>query len=274
MRILILVLVVGGALFWFLSKPNKTLPFAIPEGDANLGAYVATSSGCPSCHGADYSGGEAIYSPFGTFYAPNITPAVYDVSAETFALALLNGVGQNGQHLYPAFPYSTYRQMTAQDVADLYAFLRSLPPVDVASKTNELPFYAKWQRSLGIWKQLRPTPPEVVSRGGYLVEVLGHCQECHTPRNLIGQLKYNHAFEGGDIYGASGKVIGHSSNLKSGDVANWSSDEIESYLSDGFTPEYDTAGGAMVEVIENNTAKLRPDDRKAIAQYLVDIRSE
>ncbi len=269
MRVFLLVLFVSAVFFWVLSRPDTSLDIALPNGNPSRGEYVSIAAGCASCHGSDYGGGDALYSPFGTFYAPNITPSHWQSTPEEFAVAMLNGVSPEGKHLYPAFPYSTYETMDAQDVADLYAYISSLPSVERASKPHELPFYARWRRTLGIWKHLRGKHPETPNRGAYLVETLGHCQECHTPRTLWGTLRYSRAFEGAAIYGAEGKK-GKTPSLVTGDVAGWSESEIASYLSDGFTPEFDTAGSEMVEVIEN-TSRLSSEDRNAIAQYLKSI---
>ncbi len=269
MRIFLLICILGAAAFWVLTIPRTTLPFDLPNGNPSRGEYLAIAGGCASCHGADYGGGEALYSPFGVFYAPNITPAHWQATKEAFAVAMLKGVSPEGKHLYPAFPYSSYETMTASNVADLYAYISTLPSVERASKPHELPIFARWRRTLGIWKILRSKHPETPDRGAYLVETLGHCQECHTPRTLWGTLRYSRAFEGAAIYGPEGKK-GKTPSLITGDVASWSESEIASYLSDGFTPEYDSAGGEMVEVIEN-TSRLESDDRKAIAQYLKSI---
>ncbi len=270
MRSFLVFIAIFGLGFFLLSLPKKSLPFDIPEGDAKRGEYLAIAAGCASCHGEDYAGGDALYSPFGIFYAPNITQASYQVSADEFAIALLNGVDQNGKHLYPAFPYSTYETMRAQDVADLYAYISALPAVEKANQPHELKFFARWRRPLGLWKKLRGKHPDDDMRGAYLAETLGHCQECHTPRMPWGTLRYSRAYQGGKIYNQESKVAGSAPNLITGEAASWSASEIESYLSDGFTPEFDSAGGEMVEVIEN-TSRLSAEDRKALAEYIANL---
>ncbi len=272
MRTFLVLIAVAGLGFFLLTLPRKSLPFEIPEGDALNGEYIAIAAGCASCHGKDYAGGEPLYSPFGIFHAPNITPSNYQASKEEFARALLNGVSKNGKHLYPAFPYSSYQQMSANDVGDLYTYIASLPPVAKDTPKDQLVFFARWRRPLGLWKKFRGSPPEPEGRGGYLVEVLGHCQECHTPRSFLGTLRYAKSFEGGKIYNASRKPVGKAPSLVSGDSAHWSESEISSYLQDGFTPDFDSAGGAMVEVIEN-TSRLNEGDREDIAAY-IDALSE
>ncbi len=250
--------------------PKTSLPYDIPEGDAERGAYIAIAGGCASCHGEDFAGGDALYSPFGTFYAPNLTPARYQATKKEFARALLNGVGKDGKHLYPAFPYSSYETMRAEDLGDLYAYISSLKPIEKATQADDLLVIARWRRVLGLWKKLRGKHPADETRGAYLAETLGHCQECHTPRTPWGTLRYSHAFEGGKIYNAARKLAGSTPSLVSGDVAHWSAEEIESYLSDGFTPEFDSAGGEMVKVIKN-TSRLTDADRVALAEYIAGL---
>jgi mono/diheme cytochrome c family protein len=181
------------------------------EGDAAAGETLFWAGGCASCHAAPdaegeakllLSGGVSLASDFGTFVAPNISPdpdtGIGNWTIADFSNAMLAGVSPKGEHYYPAFPYTSYTRMTDQDIADLFAFLNTLPPSDVASLPHQIGFPFNIRRSLGGWKflyfsdQPRVTlggPDTEIARGQYLVEGPGHCGECHTPRNLIGRIR-------------------------------------------------------------------------------------
>ncbi|SFT49689.1 cytochrome c [Sedimentitalea nanhaiensis] len=281
--VVILGLAVAGAL-WVLSRPN-TLPADAMNGlvgDPERGETVFWAGGCASCHAAPkaegeeklvLSGGYRIDSPFGTFLAPNISPGPAGIgawSAQDLANALIAGVSPQGQHLYPALPYTTYTHMRTQDVADLKAYMDTLPVSDVASLPHELSFPFNIRRGLGLWKRINLTEewtltqastPEI-ERGRYLVEALGHCAECHTPRDITGGLDRSRWMQGAPNPSGKGKIPAI-------DPANltWSAGDIAYYLETGFTPEYDSAGGQMAKVVAG-MAHLDPDDRAAIAAYL------
>lgn len=220
------------------------------------------------------AGGRRFETDFGTFIAPNISsdPAAGIGSWSTLELAnaLIHGTGPKGQHYYPAFPYTSYTNMTAEDIVSLHAFLRTLPAVATESKAHEVGFPFSVRRALGVWKLLFMVPGWVVEgdltdqqiRGRYLVEALGHCAECHTPRNGLGGLKRDLWLAGAPNPSGKGRIPGLTS-----DQLDWSDADIAEYLKSGFTPDYDSAGGEMVEVIEN-TSQLTDDDRLAIAAYL------
>ncbi len=267
---------------WVLTAPVKltSTEWPNPEGTARRGEQVFNIGGCASCHmqkGAkgearlQLGGGQAFATPFGTFYAPNISPSPEGLagwSALDLANALLRGVSPKGAHYYPAFPYSSYTRMQPQDVADLMAYLKTLPPVARANTPHELAFPFNIRRSNGAWKLLfLNDDPVVVStelRGQYLVEALGHCAECHTPRNALGALDRSRWLAGAPNPEGKGRIP----NLTpGGGLAEWSVEDIAYYLESGFTPEYDTAGSTMVEVVEN-LSRAPAEDRLAIARYL------
>lgn len=220
------------------------------------------------------SGGREFPSPFGTFRAPNISPhpeaGIGGWSDADLADALKRGTSPRGQHYFPAFPYASYTRMTEQDLVDLAAFLRGLPASDTASPPHDLPFPFTIRRNLGVWKALflredwvsEVAAPEA-ERGRYIVEALAHCGECHTPRGPLGALDLGRWMAGGPIPGAS---RGSFPNITPA-ALDWSEDEIVEYLTTGFTPEYDSAGGHMAEVVAN-MARLPESDRRAIAAYL------
>ncbi len=252
-------------------------------GDATAGAIVFAASGCASCHlapGVDSGpapalpGGRKFASPFGTFVAPNISQdteaGIGGWTDVQIASAVLRGVGAGGEHLYPAFPYTSYGKADLQDVVNLIAYLRTLPADPTPSQPHELAFPFNVRASLGGWKLLFDRSDWVVTgdltdqqqRGRYLVEALGHCAECHTPRNALGGLDRDRWLSGAPNPSGPGRIP----NITSGNLT-WSEGEIAEYLSSGFTPEFDTAGGSMAEVVKN-TAQLTDADRAAIAAYL------
>jgi len=251
-------------------------------GDATRGEPLFWAGSCASCHAALDSVGEArlvlsggyrIESPFGTFVTPNISPSSQGIggwTATDLANALLAGVSPEGQHYYPALPYTSYRRMTPQDVVDLKAFMDTLPPSDVASAPHEVGFPFSLRRGLGLWKQLNMSPDWVmtdpgddqITRGRYLVEAVAHCGECHTPRDAIGGLNRDLWLTGAPNPSGKGKIPAITP-----DQLDWSAVDIAYYLETGFTPEFDSAGGSMASVIQG-TAKLPPEDRAAIAAYL------
>lgn len=292
-RLLIPVLALGlvsGFALWQMSRP-KQLPETALAGfvaDAALGEAVFHAAGCASCHaapeatGADkrlLSGGMRFASPFGTFIAPNISPdprhGIGGWSKTDLANAMLFGTSPDGQHYYPAFPYGSYGRMTLrreglQDIAHLHAYLQTLPASSAPSQPHEVGFPFNIRRGLGLWKRLFlqddwvasvPLDSAPLKRGRYLVEALGHCGECHTPRNLLGAPQIDQWLTGAANPSGTGRIPAIH-------ALDWSEADIVYYLETGFTPDFDSAGGHMAAVVEN-TAKLPPSDRAAIAAYLV-----
>ena len=225
----------------------------------------------PSCCSAV---GQEFPSPFGIFVAPNISPdpeqGIGKWSALDLANAMTRGVSPKGQHYYPVFPYASFAHAELQDVADLYAYLMTLPPVATPSQPHKVGFPFNIRRGLGLWKWLYLNKGWVVTgdltaqetRGRYLVEGLSHCGECHTPRDMLGGMKRGQWLAGGPIPAAKGKFP----NITPGKLT-WSNADIVEYLTSGFTPDFDSAGGHMALVVEN-MAHLPPEDRAAIAAYL------
>jgi mono/diheme cytochrome c family protein len=286
--ILALVVVAGAALVWVLSAPRPR--YAEAEwralglaGDASAGRFVFFAGGCESCHktpGQDdplrLGGGLALKTPFGTFHAPNISTDSVDGiggwAAVDIANAVLSGVSPAGAHLYPAFPYPSYQRMTPRDVADLIAFLRTLPAVPGKAPANDLAFPFSVRRAVGLWKLLYfdnaglvpdPSQRDEWNRGRYLVEGPGHCGECHTPRGLLGEMNEARRFAGAPLPDGKGK----SPNLRGGDFLNWTTADIVEALTSGFTPAGDVLGDGMTAVVRN-LAELPDSDRQAIAVYL------
>lgn len=277
--------VAGGAGAWWLSapKPLSADSFQGLTGDPVQGAQVFTAAGCASCHmapGAEgeaqlvLAGGQRFASQFGTFLAPNISPdpdhGIGGWSVLDLGNAIQRGVSPEGAHYYPALPYVAYAKMQPQDVADLHAYLMTLPASATPSLPHEISFPFNIRRTLGLWKLLFASSEWVVdgpmteeeTRGRYIAEALAHCGECHTPRNLLGGLQTARWLTGAPNPSGQGRVP---------DISpaglDWSEDEIVEYLTSGFTPDYDSVGGHMAHVVEN-MAKLPESDRRAVAAYL------
>lgn len=288
----------GIAGFLLLTAPDRLPASAIAaerSGDAGRGARIYWAGGCASCHAAagakgddrlKLGGGAPLQTPFGRFYAPNISPhptaGIGLWSIGDFANAMQRGVDPDGRHLYPAFPYGSYQRMTPGDIADLFAYLRTLPPVATAAPETALSFPFSIRRGVGLWKlafmgdsspviALPEGTPAPVRAGQYLVEGPGHCGECHSPRSFKGAGGLDHArwLAGAAVLDGPAGSGARTPNITpgKGGIADWSANDIADYLETGFTPDYDSVGGAMVEV-QANMAKLTADDRAAIAAYL------
>lgn len=274
------VLVIAAGLW--LTRPAVVSParFASLQGNAMRGEVVFWAGGCASCHKAETGdddlalpGGRRFATRFGTFIAPNISPdpthGIGDWTMAEFASALLHGTSPDGHHYYPAFPYASYARMNDQDAADLWAFMQTLPALPVASQRHDLAFPFNVRATLGAWKLLflKPTwvrsaeTPEL-KRGRYLVEALGHCAECHTPRNLLGGSLVSAWMEGAPHPAGKGRIPGLVPS-----ALDWSAEDIAYYLETGFTPDFDSAGGDMAEVVAT-IGRLSPEDHLAIARYI------
>ena len=287
---LLLLALAGGAVFWVLTMPSLAVPrenYAALEkqGDAGRGELVFNVGGCAACHatpGQDdrlkLGGGLGLPSPFGTFYVPNISPDPKDGigawSAGDLANAMLAGISPAGEHYYPAFPFTTYAHAKVGDIADLSAYLHGLAPVAGKVRAHDLPFPFNIRRALGLWKLLfldkspvvvDATKPASWNRGHYLTDSLGHCAECHSPRNFIGGIEAGKRYSGGP--NPEGKGIVPNITQAPDGLAKWSADDIAELLKTGFTPEYDSVGGSMAAVVRN-TSRLPEADRAAMAEYI------
>jgi len=292
MRLAALLLLALGALaFWALTMPWRLSVSEIAStaaADPARGARLFWAGGCVSCHAASTArgearlklgGGDGLKTPFGTFVAPNISPdktgGIGNWTLTDFANAMQKGVSPDGRHYYPAFPYASYSHMKAADIADLFAYLKTLPAVTSKAPENELSFPYNIRRGVGLWKlafldvstpiAALPADASPAARAGqYLVEGPGHCGECHTPRTLngMGGLDKTRWLTGAPSAEGEGKVPA----LDPAHLS-WSASEIADYLKTGFTPEYDSVGGGMVAV-QRNMAELSDEDLAAIGAYL------
>lgn len=288
--LVILLAILGLAVLWVITVPT-TLAFEdLPdhEPDIDNGVYVFAAAGCRSCHAAPdargddtlvLSGGLVLSTPFGEFHVPNISPdpdhGIGDWTLAEFVTSMKHGIGRGGEHLYPAFPYSSYQHMAVEDIIDLKAYLDTLPASTNDVPPHALPFPFNIRRALGIWQLLyvngrtfEPDPAldAELNRGAYLVEGPGHCGECHSPRNAIGGIDQARTYSGGPAPEGDGRIPNITPDPETG-LGNWSKADIVELLSSGFTPEFDSVGGAMAAVVQN-TAQLTPEDREAIAAYL------
>src|ERR1700689_4194961 len=271
-RILPCSLLAGAAAFgvyWWLTAvpamPEVTAPAHAP--DLANGQTTFNAGGCSTCHAVPgqpdrfrLGGGLAIPSPFGTFYAPNISPDPADgigrwTEAE-FVTAVTKGISPEGTHYFPAFPYTSYAHARPEDIADLFAYLKTLPPVSGKVRDHDVPFPFNIRRNIGLWKLLfmddKPFKPDAArsaqwNRGAYLVNSLGHCAECHSPRNFLGGIITAQRFAGGPDPDGKGWVP----NITQKGLSDWGEKDIAYLLESGQTNDGDSVGGSMVAVIKN-----------------------
>lgn len=284
---------VAAAIFVWMGLPGGTtvvLPDGLSSqatGMAARGAYVIRASGCVSCHtdkkhaGALMAGGRELETPFGVFITPNLTPdretGIGAWSDEDFVRALLAGEGAHGEQLYPVFPYTSYSQMTVADALAIKAYLFSLPAVTRDVAPHRLGFPFSWRGVMKVWKLLFFAGPTVLpedaskdaswNRGRYIVTALGHCAECHSPRNVFGAMDGS-AYLRGNRKGPEGWAVPALVGPSKSHFAQWSVEEIAEYLKSGVKPDFDSAQGPMAEVIADDTKYLAEEDRLAIARYL------
>lgn len=264
--------------------------FALAEESAiERGRYLIHAGGCIDCHTAEgeaarpLAGGRNIESPFGTFYSPNITPDVATGigtwSDDDFVNAFWKGVSPEGDHYFPAFPYTSFTGLSRKDLLAMKEYLFSLEAVAQDTPEHDLAWYLSTRMAAGAWKlvnfepgRFRPDPNETAqwNRGAYLVRHLEHCGECHTPRNNFGAIQYEKELAG-NASGPDEQNIPNISPDRDDGIGKWSASDIEYFLEIGMLPDGDFAGSTMADVVDNNTSKLTKEDRRAIAAYLKTI---
>ena len=260
------------------------LPLAAQAADKQLierGKYLARAADCVACHsvegGAEYAGGLPLESPFGTIYGTNITPdkqyGIGEYSADDFYRAVAEGERRDGSKLYPAMPYTSYHLLKREDSDAIYAYLMSLEPIAKPSPQTSLSFPFNVRFGLSFWNMLyknrvQMLPAEGKSetwqRGQYLVEALGHCGECHTPRNALGALQQDQRLQGGVLLGYEAP------SLLAEDLAErgWSTDDLATFLKHGISAQ-GSMFNEMYPVLHHSTQYLPQDDHKAMATYLL-----
>lgn len=265
---------------------TMTLPAVAADKTPSQGEHLFRAAGCAGCHtdeenkGAPLAGGGTLRTSFGVFYAPNITPdpdtGIGRWSAADFTRALRDGVSPRGQHYYPAFPYTSYTRMTDADIEAIRNYLFNQKPVRQANKAHELPWYLRSRASLWLWKLLffragtfepQPDRPAEWNRGAYLVKAVGHCGECHTPRNFLGGFLDSQKMAG-NPHGPEDTEIPNITPDRQTGIGRWTVNDIAYYLETGATPDGDYAGDIMADVIDDSTTHLTDADRQAIATYL------
>ena len=241
------------------------------------GEYLVIAGGCISCHrGEDdaesFVGGLALVSDFGTFYAPNITPdqetGIGSWEAQDFLRALQHGRTPSGSFYYPAFPYRAYAGLSDEDVLDIGSYLMSLEPSINAVPEAETPAWlnrwamAGWNLLADMSKADAETfDDELVARGAYIARNLGHCSECHTPRNTVGILDASREFAGATL----GEEVIEAIDAEA--LSKWTTNNFDLFMLIGMKPDGEFAGGDMNDVIEHNTSKISDEDRDALAAF-------
>lgn len=271
----VLIVLVG---YWMFATPSVDGQ-VIPNSPAAIarGEYLVSAGGCRGCHQGleasdSLSGGLALESEFGTFYVPNITPdtesGIGGWQAEDFLLAMKHGRSPDGSFYYPAFPYRAYAGLSDEDVLLIAAYLLAQAPVESDVPPHVTPFWlARWM--MAGWNVLADvlqpdfeplSPPELV-RGAYLARHLGHCGECHTPRNSLGIPDLRQEF--------AGATLGddHVEAIDGEALSGWTAEDFAFFLFLGMKPDGEYVGGKMEPVIEHNTSRLTEEDRQAISMF-------
>ncbi|MDR3437047.1 cytochrome c [Telmatospirillum sp.] len=266
------------------------------DGDSNAGVtigvaahgkYLYDAADCAGCHGGGRTGtppggGRALATPFGTFYAPNISAdpryGIGGWSEAQFRDALRRGIAPGGKQLFPVFPFPSFSGLTDQDISDIRAYVLSLPAVPDPDKPHQIRAPFGWRPMMAVWRALffRPGPLAAVAgksdewnRGNYLVHAVAHCEECHTPRNVMGALRGSRAFSG-NIGGPDGQNAPNITSDSETGIGTWTIEEITHLLKTGETPDFDSVASGMAEVIRG-TKMLTDDDRHAMAVYLKSV---
>lgn len=263
--------------------------YAQSSGDASFeqverGRYLAVIGDCAACHttatGKPFAGGVVLKTPFGDILGANITPdpdtGIGKWTLDDFQAAMSDGLGRGGYHLYGAMPFTAYAKVTKEDNAALWAYLQTIEPADNAVETNQLPFPFNIRMSLIGWNFLnftqgafQPDPAKSAerNRGAYIVQGLGHCGSCHTPKSLTGGDKNGQFLQGGTLdnwYAPDITADAHKG------IGSWSSDDIVQYLKTGAN-RFDIASGPMADMVEKSSQHWTDPDLKAVATYLLSV---
>ena len=281
------------ALLWWSTQPGPLPPFTTTDHhpsdtDISRGEYLVNIAGCVSCHtdadnqGAHLAGGLELDTPFGSFFAPNITSdketGIGAWSFTDFVRAMRLGIAPSGERYYPAFPYTSYTQITFDDLHTMYAYLQTTPPVETGNRPHDTPWYVN-RLLMPVWQSLFFRPgvfqpdaglDETLTRGAYLANALTHCGECHTPRNLFGAVRPE-LFLAGTEDGPDGDPVPNITSSEADGIGDWYEDELLLYLEEGELPDGDYAGGAMVDVIDNSTSLMDPADLQAVVEYILSV---
>ncbi|MEJ1996215.1 MAG: cytochrome c [Limibacillus sp.] len=296
-RLAILAVLVGllalGGLLYATAPQTATLTVDAGSGDPELGRTLFLAGGCQGCHapprsaeGRDPalpSGGHRLPSPVGTFFAPNITPdpdtGIGKWRLQDFVTAMVEGASPDGRHYYPAFPYGSYRHMTQEDLAHLFAYLKSLKPVSAEAVAHDVPASGLLRPFIGLWKAMalgEPgfQPPAGLSgpalRGAYLVQGPGHCGECHTPRNLFMVPDDSRRYQGGPHPEGKGQVPSIVGLIERGEYKDAAS--LKEAFEYGEMFGYDSMSSGGMGEVQGNLSKLPSEELDAIVAYLVSLK--
>jgi mono/diheme cytochrome c family protein len=286
---LTVVAIAGSAISWRLHdrEPEISAPDVVPSLELLArGEYLARAADCAACHnapgGEPFAGGLPFKLPFGTIYSTNITSdretGIGTWSDDDFVRALHRGVAKDGTHLYPAFPYTSYSGISRDDAVAIKAYIFSLPAVHKAPPPDRLsfPFNQRW--TMALWNlaflnahRFRGTPglSAEENRGAYLATVLGHCGECHTPRNIAFAMDSSRQFAGAKVQGW------HAYNITPDDasgIGDWSNQQLSDYLKTGHSDGRGSAAGPMGEAVANSLQYLTPTDVAALVSYLRKVK--
>lgn len=265
---------------------------AIQKPEAGRGQYLALLADCGACHTADknkpFGGGKPVASPFGNIYASNISPSrqygIGNYTLEDFRAALRDGLRPNGSHLYPAMPYDSYRKLTDADIAALYNyFMNEVRPVEQQAPATALifPFNQRWGVRIWNWFALSRDvgfAPRynngLLNRGAYIVESLGHCGACHTPRDILFRQK---GYDPSNPHFLTGAVLDgwFAPDLRDANsaIGAWSAEDLKFYLTTGRN-RFTAAAGPMNEAIEHSLQYMKPEDSDAVVAYLQSIKTD
>ena len=292
---LALILALGLAVFWVLSTPRPLTVADIPQHTPNLanGEVLYHAGGCISCHqpspdlaGIENTvpaGGAPLHTPVGTLYPMNLTPDPETGIGKWTDLQFLNavqrGISPEGENLIPALPYTSYAHMKPEDVLDIRAYLASLPPVKSPEREPDITALPLVRRGVGLWKWVGlDTPPwtpdpsqsESWNRGSYLVNGPGHCQECHTPRNIFMARNASKAFAGGPHPEGKGRVPSLLGLIERGRYTDAA--DLASALANGEALGYDKLASGGMGQVQRNISQLPEGDIQAIADYIASLK--
>ncbi|HEY5852259.1 MAG TPA: cytochrome c [Lysobacter sp.] len=279
--IIVVVVLIGWIARWWSSRGPLQKVQATPE-QIERGRYLADAADCAGCHtahgGAPLAGGVPLHSPFGTIHGTNITPdgehGIGRYTADDFFHAITRGEARDGHQLYPAMPYVSYQTISRADSDAIYAFVMNQPAAAVANRKNGVRFPANIRTALHGWNLLF-AHPEVRSasqgtsaqwkRGHYLVETLGHCGECHSPRGMLGQIDRKRPMAGNSKLGRFAAPDITPTGLA---ARGWDAASLQQYLATGVSAQA-VASDEMLRVVDLSTSRLRRDDIRAITVYLL-----
>lgn len=292
---LLLVLGAWGRELWLSGRPAQSGAADTDPALIARGAYLARIANCAGCHSvrgdAPMAGGLPLGTPFGTLFSSNLTPdpdtGLGRWSSDDFWRAMHHGRSRDGRLLYPAFPYTSYTAMSREDSDAIFAWLRQVPAVKRTAPTHQLGWPYRWQSALAVWRLMYFTPGDAPShdepgpdraavkdeagqvaleRGRYLVQAVGHCAECHAPRNRLGALRDAAGLRGGWV-GVQGWTAPSLADPRAAGVQDWTDQEVSHWLRAGWS-ERATALGPMADVVADSLQYLTEDDAQAVAVYL------